>query len=429
MDSKTLSLVGIVIIVIALAGAFLLMNNGTGDGPGGNDVLRDFADQPVEPVENLEDGIVAVGQDSFRWVTYFGLADKCVMVDQNDMTNYLGKSFMYVGRAQVDIEGGDSAKLTDNDPARKYFTHTNCGITGDDVRTILELKPSILVVPASFYSDYKNEMKTIETQGINTVAIGYIYTFLKEGTLEITDDLEKQIDVLSTAFGMKDRGDELKNAFKTLVQDCLALTASITEKRTAFIGSLAYNGAHGISSSIPYYIPFELAGLKNILSDKTDYTGSGVKQYQASEIAKGIRNDTVLFIDASGYSSNSDNESKGILSMFEGKDAYLVAPYIWTGINYDTIFIIAYQMMNYVYGDAILSDSQLKEKMENVYELFYGTSDSNRNISEFTYNAPLPEEGTCIFDDMNALYTKAKGNPITGKVTIDEDGNMTYDSE
>ena len=422
MDSKTLHVLGAVVIVaaVACAGAFLIMNN---DPEGGNPGLKDFAGQPVETVENLDNGIIAVGQDSFRWVTYFGLADKCVMIDQNDMSNFLGKSFMYVGRGQVDIDGGNSATLGTDDAARKYFTHTNCGITTDDVGTILELEPSVLVVPAAFYQDYAVQMKAIENQGINTVAIGYIYTFLEEDTLKITTDLERQIDILAKALDEEARGNELKSAFETLVQDCLSLTSDITEKRSAYVGSLSYNGAHGISSSIPYYIPFELAGLRNILSGKAVYEGSGVKQYQSSDIAAGIKDDTVLFIDASGYSMNTDNESRGILKMFAGKDAYIVAPYIWTGINYDTIFVIAYQMMNQAYGDAVLSDAQLREKIDNVYELFYGTSESTRNISVFKYEVPLPAEGTGIFDDMNALYQVAKGNPIYGEITVDSNGD------
>ncbi|MBR7153522.1 MAG: ABC transporter substrate-binding protein [Candidatus Methanomethylophilaceae archaeon] len=419
MDMKIPLVLGIAVVAVACAG-FLIMND-SGDDSG------DFAGREIVPVENFDDGIVAVGQDSFRWVTYFGLADKCVMVDQNDMTNYLGKSFMYVGRAQVDIEGGDSAKLSSGDAARKYFTHTNCGITTDDVRTILELKPSIMVVPEAFYNDYRNEMEQIEAGGINTVAIGYIYTFLERDGLGITDDLERQIDVLATAFGMEERGEQLKSAFSTLVEDCLSLTSGITDKRSAYIGSLAYNGAHGIDSSIPYYIPFELAGLENILSGKVDYSGSGVKTYKASDIGSNIEDDTILFVDASGYSQNNTNDAKGILRMFQGKDAYLVAPYIWTGINYDTIFVIAYQMMNQAYGDDVLSDSELEDRIDNVYNLFYGTPYSNRNISAINnYIAPLPGENTSIFDDMNSLYLVAKGNPISGTVSIDSDGNLSY---
>lgn len=415
----------VAVIVVAGVGVYFFTSGSDNDEP--NTANTDFVGQEIVPVENLDNGIVAIGQDSFRWMTYFGLADKCVMVDQNDMTNYLGKTFMYVGRAQVDIDGADSAKLTGDDPARKYFTHSNCAITSDDVKTIIELKPSIVVVPVGFYTDYRNEMAAIEKAGINTLAIGYIYTFLDSKTFAITDDLNRQIDVLSKALGEEKRGNELKAAFEEIVNDLKSISGKVTEKKTAYIGSVSYNGAHGINSSLSYYLPFELANVKNIIGGSADYDGSGVKEYSASTIKNGIKEDTILFVDASGYSANNDNTSQGILKMFEGHDAYLIAPYIWTGINYESVFIDAYQILRYAYSDSVITESQMNEKINHVYDLFFGTHESNRNISEFSkYTVPLPEEGTTIFEDMNSMYLVAKKNPIYGEITIDSNGNMNY---
>lgn len=411
-------------IVVAGVGVYFFTSGSDNDEP--NTANTDFVGQEIVPVENLDNGIVAVGQDSFRWMTYFGLADKCVMVDQNDLNNYLGKTFMYVGRAQVDIDGADSAKLDGTD-ARKYFTHSNCAITTEDVRTIIELKPSIVVVPVGFYTDYRNEMAAIEKAGINTLAIGEIYTFLDSKTFAITNDLEKQIDILSKALVQENRGKELKAAFEEIVNDLKIFSGKVTEKKTAYIGSVSYNGAHGISSSLSYYLPFELANVTNIIGGSADYDGSGVKEYSATKIKSGIQEDTILFVDASGYSKNTDNTSQGILKMFEGHDAYLIAPYIWTGINYESVFIDAYQILRYAYGDSVISESQMDEKINHVYDLFLGTHESNRNISEFSsYTAPLPEEGTTIFKDMNLVYSEAKKNPICGEITIDSNGSMSY---
>lgn len=422
-DKKTFLAVAAIAIVIVAAAAVLLTNK---DTPADDTGLKDFAGQEIMTVENLDNGVIAVGQDSFRWATYFGIADKCVMIDQNDMTNYLGKAFMYHGRATVDIEGGDSAKLTGDDAARKYFTHTNCGITMDDVRTIIELNPSIMIVPESFYTEYRNEMKAIESEGINTVTIGYIYTFLDKD-MKITDKLEQNIDVLSKALNMEPRGKELKNAFSSIVEDLQDLSSKVKTKRTAYIGSVAYNGPHGMSSSLRYYLPFELAGVTNIIAGEAEYVESGVKEYSVATIASGIQNDTILFVDASGYSVNTDNTSKGIIEMFAGHDAYLIAPYIWTGINYENVFIDAYQILRYAYGDDIITEEQLEKKINDVYDKFFGTHESNRNISEFSkYTVTLPEKGTSIFEDMNAMYMVAKGNPIYGKLTANSDGTLSF---
>lgn len=420
MDQK--GIIAIVIVaILAVAGASVLLMDGK-TAP--NLENKDFANQDIVPVDNLDNGVVAIGQDSFRWATYFGIADKCVMVDQNDMSNFLGKSFMYYGRALVDIE--NSATTTPGDDARKYFTHTNCGITSEDVRTILELKPSIVIVPEGFYDDYKNEMRALEESGVNTVAIGYIYTFLDQGTFEITDALERQIDVLSKALGLEERGSELKKAFSDTVSDIRGYASKVTDRRTAYVGGVAYDGAHDISSSLPFYLPMALANVDNIIGGTADYSGSGVKEYSAVTIAKNLEDDTILFMDASGYSQNTSANAEGILKMFSGHDAYLIAPYIWTGINYDSVFVDAFQILRCAYGDDVITEAQLSEEIDEVYERFFGTSDSNRNIDYLNKkDVPLPEEGTSIFEDMSNVYNIVKGNPIYGEVVIGSDGKTT----
>jgi iron complex transport system substrate-binding protein len=425
MEKKALIAIVAVIAVIAVGCvAYMLFANPSDPG---KDYETDFANKQIEIVDNLDDGIVAVGQDSFRWMTYFGLADKCVMVDMNDMTNYLGKSFMYVGRALVDIEGGDSATLKADDPARAYFTHTNCGVTDEDVATIIDLKPSIVVVPAEFYTDYSLQMAAIERAGIKTLGIGYIYTFLKEDTFEITDDLKKQIGIISKALNQSKRGNELLNAFSYLTNDLSKLRSKITDTKTAYVGALAYNGAHGLDSSIPYHMPMALAGIDNILEGKAVYEGSGVKTYNAADIAANIDDDTILFVDASGYFQNTTNESKGVAKLFQGHEAYIVADYIWTGINYDTIFVSAYQMLMYAYGDDVLTEEQFVSKINKVYDLFYGTHLSNRNISVFSkYSVELPEPGENIFEDMSEFHEVVRGNPVSGVVFIDTEGNLSW---
>jgi iron complex transport system substrate-binding protein len=107
-----------IIIIAAIGGAMMLGDTDDADEPIiGEDV--DFAGREIQTVEDLNDGIVAIGQDSFRWMTYFGLADKCIMIDINDKTNFMGKSFISKAAPIDDVNEYDA-----ND-----FSHTNCGIT------------------------------------------------------------------------------------------------------------------------------------------------------------------------------------------------------------------------------------------------------------------------------------------------------------
>lgn len=405
-QTSVISIVAVAIIVIA-AVAVLVMNNGD-DGPD-IDPTKDFAGMDIVPVGDLDDGIVAIGQDSFRWVTYFGLADRCVMVDRNDSTNYMGKSFMYVGKAQALMV----------DPDLKY-TSTNCGITPADVSTIINLDPSLVVVPAQFEQSYPLEMKALREAGLNIFHIGYIYTFLENGTFRMTSDLVKQIDDLSLVLNMQDRGQELKDLIDGTVSDILSIRDRITEMRTGYIGALAYNGAHGVDSSMTYYMPFELAGITNImLSDsETADKDSHVGTYSATDISKGIRDDTILFLDATGIYTCTTNTDRGILELFEGHEAYVACPYIWTGMNYENVLVGAYQILHDAYG--LLTDEELEQRIDAVYRGFLGTSESLRN--EVVSGIPVPETGTSVYDDMNNLYEGRRGNPIHGAISVGSEG-------
>lgn len=414
MNSKAIiAIVAVVIVVAAGAGAVMVMN-GSGKSSGNNE---DFAGYEVKTVDNLDNGIVAVGQDSFRWVTYFGLSDKCVMVDMNDKTNYLGKSFMYVGKTNaLNNASSISGKSL-------QFTSANCSVTDEDVKTIIDLNPSVVVVPAGFETDNKKQMDALRAAELHIVHIGYIYTFLDPETFEITEAVEKQLDILGKTFDKQDRADELRDAFKDIVKDIRDIAAKVTNKKTGFISCLAYNGAHGAESSIPFFMPFALANVDNIMAnEKMDYEESGVDTYSATKISEKMDENTVLFLDATGIFKATDNTSTGILKLFFGHEAYVSYPYIWTGINYESVLICAYQILHDAYG--LLDDAQLKEKVNNVNQKFLGSSDSNR--SEVTSkDVPVPAAGTSIYDDESAIFVAFRGNQTHGAVTINNDGSIS----
>lgn len=406
MKSNAVIAVALVAILV-VAGAAVIFTMDDGEKSAGSD----FAGYEINPVDNLDNGIVAVGQDSFRWVTYFGLASKCVMIDMNDKTNYMGKSFMYVGKAQA-MEASSDLKFTSN----------SGGVSTEDIRTIINLKPSIVVVPAAFESEFPQEMAGLREAGLNVYHIANIYTFLESGSFELTSDMEKQIDDLGTVFKMQDRADELKKLINDTVSDILSLSGTVADdrKRTGYIGAIAYGGAHGIDSSTTCYTPFELAGIKNIMdSDSQDADkDSRVGTYSVTAIKEKMKDDTILFIDATGAFKCTTETDKGVMQLFADHEAYMACPYIWTGMNFENVLVGAYQIMHDAYG--LLSDDELEDKIDAIYEGFLGTSESLR--SETASGVPAPEKDTSVYEDMNDLYEQKRGNPIYGKISVSESG-------
>ena len=404
--SSVIAIAVVALVALAATGAAIIYDESPVDGES-----KDFAGFEITPVDNLDNGIVAIGQDSFRWITYFGLSEKCVMVDLNDKTNYMGKAFMYVGKARA----------LENNPDLK-FTSVNCEVSPGDTSTILDLNPSLVVVPAEFENTHKNDMDSLRAAGLNVFHIGYIYTFLENGTFEMTTDLVRQIDKMSMVLGMEERGEALKSLIDETVDDILSIRDKITDRRTGFICSLAYNGAHGMDSSMSYYMPFELAGITNIMADASGDVDqySHVGTYSATTIKNNIEDDTILFMDATGIYTCTTNTDRGIMELFKGHEAYIACPYIWTGMNYENVLVGAYQILRDAYG--LISDDEFEEKADKIYEGFLGTSDSLRN--ETASNVP-PAADSSVYEDMNRLYEERRGNPIHGEISVDENG-ITY---
>ncbi len=73
IDKKIIAIAAVAILVVAGISAIMIIGNDDEDSKDSTD----FAGKELEVADNLDNGIVAVGQDSFRWMTYFGLADKC----------------------------------------------------------------------------------------------------------------------------------------------------------------------------------------------------------------------------------------------------------------------------------------------------------------------------------------------------------------
>ena len=149
---------------------------------------------------------------------------------------------------------------------------------------------------------------------------------------------------------------------------------------------------------------------------------SGVKTYSAATISEKMNENTILFMDATGLGSISDSTSIGIIKLFECHQAFISHPYIWTGINYESVLISAYQILKDAYG--LLDDATFKQKVNNVNEKFLGSSDSNRQ-EETSKSVPLPTAGTSIYDDESAVVLAFRGYNTHGALTVNGDGTIS----
>ncbi|MFA7342474.1 MAG: hypothetical protein WCY65_04840, partial [Candidatus Methanomethylophilaceae archaeon] len=136
--------VTIAIVLVLLAGAvgfgagYIVYNNSSDELPDG---VIDAVGRSVQIPESLDDGIVTVGVDTLRFVSYFNLNEKVVMVDLGDKSAaQRGKAYQYAYEYNTD------ANLT---------SHTHNGLPSADIEAIGNLAPSLIIVSHTVYNAYK----------------------------------------------------------------------------------------------------------------------------------------------------------------------------------------------------------------------------------------------------------------------------------
>ena len=187
------------------------------------------------------------------------------------------------------------------------------------------------------------------------------------------------VTLLGDIFHMPDRADSIISYFETTIQECASRASRATEPRQkAYVGGVAYNGAHGLTSTEPDYPPFNILSLKNVADEpqpRNDKSEPGhvvifIDQEQLIEW-----DPDVIFLDAAGRQIWQEEITRGVigssLSAFRGGEAYTVLPYNWNTTNYENILCNVWYIGSVLLPSAF-DDVDVTEKCREIYSFFYG---------------------------------------------------------
>ena len=152
-----------------------------------------------------------------------------------------------------------------------------------------------------------------------------------------------------------------------------------TEKKSCFVGGIAYKGPHGFQATEPGYPPFLFVNARNMAYDKS-FTGN---ELQHSNIAKEkiIEWDPeVLFLDLSTlqmgdkagglYELNEDPAYLSLTAVQKGK-VYGLLPYNWYSQNFGSILADAYFIGTVLYPDRF-NHVDAKEMADEIFTFLVG---------------------------------------------------------
>jgi iron complex transport system substrate-binding protein len=194
------------------------------------------------------------------------------------------------------------------------------------------------------------------------------------------DDLFSTLTLLGEVFHLEKRADTLIRYIEATIEECASRASRATEPpRTAYVGGVAYNGAHGLTSTETDYPPFMMLSVSNaaIVPDSRkndDGPGHEVLFIEAEQLIEW--DPDVIFLDAAGRQIWEEEIASGIMqaslaALLTG-EVYTVLPYNWNSTNFENllcnVWYVGSVMMPSAFGDVDFAG-----KSREVYKLFYGT--------------------------------------------------------
>ncbi len=174
---------------------------------------------------------------------------------------------------------------------------------------------------------------------------------------------------------MQDRAKEVIRFFDSQINELRNLTKNIpdAQRKTCFVGGIAFKGPHGFQSTEPQYPPFEFINARNIARPCADE-----KKLRQSNFSKEIilaMDPQILFLDLSTLQMGEDQgglfELKNdpvyqSLTAVENNNVFGVLPYNWYAQNYGSILADAWYIGKILYPEQFF-DIMPEKKADEIY--------------------------------------------------------------
>ncbi len=369
--SKTVLAVAVLcLLVVDCIAIYPLLDNGSDPEPGPYDPsgFRDITDirGRVVTIPNEIDRVVCVAAGSLRLMSYMGASDLVVGIDHSDSSK--------------DPRNGYATYLL----AYDYSGVPNIGDASNETSYKAIIETGAQVIIASKVS--VDDLNTIQNMtGIPVVAID------AGGDVTITDDrFRENIELMGKVLNRQDRAKALLDAVDGFIAELASYSATVSDKAKSYVGGLTYYKQSGLYMTSGNFLPFDLAGVKNVMPYMS---GLPYNIEIASRLIEA--GPSYIFMDSMTRvaSYNQYLENKAVLdavpAIKEGKD-YLLFASKYYGTNWET------EIMNaYIIGQVVNPDSysyNLREKLNAVLDSFFPGSDlSVKDI--YNMQGWTPEEG------------------------------------
>lgn len=326
---------------------FIACNNRVNQNAANTRTFTDMLGRQVQLPDTLE-RIVGVRASALRMLLYMDAADKIAGIEDIEHRN--DRPYILAHPELLELP-------------------TIGPMMGGDAELILKARPEAIFMTYAAVED-ANRLQT--QTGIPVVAIDATEFGIARDTLFSTFNL------LGKILHKEARADSLVHFINHNIEELNHRTQNIpkTEKPTAYIGGVPYSGAHGITSTQPYYPPFMFLNAKNVAAEVRDERYSHVRGTYIDKEQLLLWNPGYIFIDNSGLllSKNDltpQNSLSRSLNAIQNGQTHVVMPYNNYATNYELVLANAWYIGKVLYPERF-AGIDIKEKTNAITQQFLG---------------------------------------------------------
>lgn len=323
--------------------------------------ITDMIGREVTIVPGSYKRVVCIGAGALRMYSYIGDVTLLVGVEDIDNTTLSERPKMFdsVARPYV-LAYGDT-----------FNTLPSCGVGGPmaqaaEAEKILSCNPDIVI---SEFEDVEKEDALQEQLGVPVIT-------LKAGSKGVFDDaFYGSMELLGKVFGEEEKAAALNSYVQEQAAEIRARTADIAEenKPSVYVCGLGNWGTTDHLMTAEKYVSFEIANVKNVLSD----TGTqGIQPIEEEKfVAIGADMDMII-MDAAAVKNikplyAEDPTMFDTCAAWQNGEVYLEMAYNAYYTNYEIALINTWFIAKTVYPEAF-QDIDMTAKTNEVTQAFYG---------------------------------------------------------
>ncbi len=297
--------------------------------------------------------IICSGPGALRLITYFKAQDMVVAVDDMETAK---KKF-------------DARPYKIANPGFKTLPVFGEFRGKDDPEKILGLATQPQVIFKTYPTMGYDPVELSQKTGIPVVSLEY-------GSLSTQRDIfYHSLKIIGQVLQREQRTRELIAFFDSHIKELDQRTASVKNKKSCFVGGIAYKGPHGFQSTEPSYPAFEFVNADNIArASEVKVQNLSHSSFSKEKLLE--ENPDVLFLDLSTLQMGDNHGGLHELKtdpVFQALDAvaagrvYGVLPYNWYAQNSGSILADAWYVGKILYPEQF-ADIDPEKKADDIYE-------------------------------------------------------------